>query len=182
MPLALTTFQGRDVRYQLRGHRAYRAHWRHTDPADHWRKAYAWMARQMARRGLPTLSHPPIWAWPRDRSFGGPPTIGTAYALLSEAELENGVWIIDLSVPTCRCLRSSYRIWNAIIDSFFDGIPVGEPPYGLMDAPLYRSPAPVEPDDHQFCLPYIHTSWVRGIRPMPYRTGMMYCADWNKRI
>ena len=179
MRISLTTFQGNTVRYQLGRERVYRARWHRSGPANPWNRAYRWMAKQMARRGLPTCGRPPIWAWPRERYYGGPPNFGTTYALLSEIELERGIWIIDLSVPSEFCVLSSYAVWNSVLDDFIAGKSIVDVPQGLFGIQSYRFPWPCEPDSFQFTLPHIDSRWIRAFRPLPYSPETV---DWNKRI
>src|SRR5262245_24402717 len=100
--MRLMTLQGRPALAAIFLHGVYRAPWR--DRHQGCRLSYRWMARQMARHGVPTHGKAPIWCWVRDGKFGGPPNYGTARMLLSDAEIEAGIfWLIELDVPDCHC-------------------------------------------------------------------------------
>ena len=179
MRTELVTFQGKHVRQRLANQRVYRADWHRGGLSNPWNRAYAWMSAQMRRRGIPTGRRPPIWAWPKSREFGGPPTYGTASALLSPIEIEAGVWVIELSAPSQFCLRSCYRLWNDVLDEFIDGNLPGDVSPQLFERPAYRHPAPVEADDVQFCLPFIARNWIHTIRPLPSRLNSV---DWDRVV
>ena len=161
---SLTTLQGKLARLWLANQNIYRAGWRRHSAANPWNQSYAWMCRQMMRRGMDIGRHAPIWAWPDSRECGGPTTYGAAYALLGEPEIEAGIWVMRLRVPSEYCLRSCYRIWNSVLDDFLLGGSVEDVPTYLFDRPLYRHVNPLEADDIQFCLPFIHRNWVRSTR------------------
>jgi hypothetical protein len=168
----LMTLQGRSVLAAIYRYGVYRAPW--PPKPDDWRLSYQWMARQMARRGVPTHGKAPVWCWARDAKFGGPPNHGTARMLLSDIAIEAGIWVIDLDVPDRFCVRSHYGRWNLIMDHFYDH---GTPPpsdLGIFDVPRSRAPRfrwqrerIDEPD--QVCVPLIAHGWVVRVLPLPFR-------------
>lgn len=179
MSVELMTFQDNYTRLWLANQRIYRAGWRRGGEANPWNHAYRWMSREMSRRGLQTYGHAPVWAWPMSPLLGGPPTFTTADALLGEPEFRAGTWVMELCVPDHMCLRSCYRWWNGVIDDFLVGHTSGGRRYQLYDPPLYRVASPMQPDDLQFCLPFIDRRWVRTMRPLPQRPML---DDWDAAV
>ncbi len=179
MRIELVTFQSSHARLWLANQQIYRAGWQRGGCLNPWNRAYAWMNDQMCRRGIPTGRRPPIWAWPKARAFGGPPTYETADALLSEAEREAGIWTMELSVPSCFCLRSCYKLRNDVLDEFIDGSSTCTVPPQLFERPAYRHPMPMEPDDTQYCLPFIDRKWIRRVRPLPRLSDS---ANWDRVV
>ncbi|WP_432096558.1 DUF3841 domain-containing protein [Streptomyces sp. bgisy100] len=133
--------------------------WQRVSPT--WRSAYELMVGEMRQRGIDCAGRPPMWAWAGPDTRDERVTV-TVELLLSLHEWEQGVVVLDLDVPDELVLLSSYSGWNDLLEAVLTG--AASP---VMDWS-------VGPDDlHdpvqcgvQACLPFIHPSWVRGIRPI----------------
>ncbi|MFY0614628.1 MAG: hypothetical protein JXQ99_24065 [Hyphomicrobiaceae bacterium] len=179
MQTELVTFQSNYPRSWLANQRIYRSGWRNGGQADPWNRAYRWMSCAMARRGIPTHGYSPVWTWSKSSALGGPPTFATADALLSGSERSAGVWIYELSVPAHLVLPSCYLLWNQVLDEFLDGGEPAKSPNQLFDPAIYRYQTAPQPDDVQFCIPFIDRSWVRDVRPLPMRPKL---NDWDAAV
>ncbi|MFG2142073.1 DUF3841 domain-containing protein [Streptomyces sp. NPDC048650] len=122
---------------------------------------YQVMVAEMLRRGIDCEGRPPVWAWaePDTRDIR---VLETARLLLSDNDFDRGAVVLDLDVPDEYVLRSSYASWNEVHFGFLSG---ERPPA------MNWSIAPDEESDPdacriQACLPMVHRSWVRGIRPI----------------
>lgn len=126
-----------------------------------WRPAYRVMAAEMGRRGIDCAGRPPVWAWPEPDTQDSRVAV-TARLLLSDLQFAAGVVVLDLEVPDVHVLRSSYSAWNLLLCGFLDGEP--SPAMDWAIAPEEEN----DPDQVsvQACLPLLHRSWVRGIRPI----------------
>src|SRR5688572_2434194 len=82
----------------LRHNASYQASWDWT-PCN-WRKAYWWMAKCLRERKSLAIGDAPVWCWHScNGHVGGPPTVWTARALLSDYWYDQGVDMLTLSVP-----------------------------------------------------------------------------------
>lgn len=150
-PTAVTQLIRAQVRFTVAWHRAPR----------NWEPAYRWMARQMVRVGIPVGPNAPIWCWQRCAPRGGPPTLGTARALLSDSKLENPFSVLELEVPEEFVLLSSYIDWNEALDFTID---TGSEPPDTHESMF--DPVTDPDDDTQACIPFILESWIVASRPL----------------
>jgi hypothetical protein len=152
-------------------------------PADpRWRRAYEWMAAEMAHRGIvdgtgagpagarrPAL---PVWAW---RSCGRPghgPDAGTVRALLSDAEMEREPVVIEFGAPAGLVLLSVYAAWNEVLDGFIGGAagpPEARLVWTLFDVGAARLDGGGDADHIQACVPRVERGWVRGVERISAR-------------
>lgn len=168
--MRLWSFQSnRATKKVLRG-QVYYAEW--TYVYEKWRPAFAWMAREMERRGLPMGGNAPIWAWHSCGKHGAPPTLLTARALLSDREMEQGIEVLELEVPPNACLLSSYKRWNEFLDSFIDKRKL---PNRASYLDMFDISAVQKGDDVQAALPRIERQWV--VKTWPLKLGPDHCND-----
>ncbi|MFE9775839.1 hypothetical protein ACFYOV_30110, partial [Streptomyces sp. NPDC005931] len=78
------------------------------------------MTDEMRRGGIDCEGRPPVWAWVGADS-GEERVLATARMLLSDAELQSGVLVLDLEVPGDLVLQSSYSHWCEFLDGTVSG-------------------------------------------------------------
>lgn len=157
--MRLWTFQSSAVALAVTKDQPYRASWKFAGSSRN-KKDYEWMATQMRDRGIPIDDNPPIWAWHSCEKPGGPPTMVTARNLLSDAELESGVYVIELEAPNGLALLSSYSKW---CDYYMESDTI--PDLSMFDGTFE------EGDDLQACLPFIMREWVLKVRQLNLASG-----------
>jgi hypothetical protein len=157
------SFQRESTAAEMQSRPRFHASWEYVE--SRWQPAYRWMVRAMEERGVSTGGHPPIWACQACSPDGGPPTLETARSLLSDAELEHGVIVVELEVPASSLVLSSYGDWNAALDHTID--------HGTEPPDAFRSMFDVSRrrrnDDIQACLPYVEKDWIVATRPLDLR-------------
>lgn len=79
--------------------------WKYVEPS--WRPAYRVMTDEMLRRGIDCEGRPPVWAW-MGADSGEENVLMTARMLLSDADFDSGVGVVDVEVPDELVLRTSY--------------------------------------------------------------------------
>ncbi|HZW07858.1 MAG TPA: DUF3841 domain-containing protein, partial [Phycisphaerales bacterium] len=120
-PVQLWSFQSRAVLDALAAEEVVHA----RPPGAHWAPAYRWMAEQMAATSPRLACTFPVWAWHSCGGWQQPPDGARMRSLLSEAELEAGVVLLELSVPRTLVFLTAYGPWNAILNRFMDARAAG---------------------------------------------------------
>ncbi|NUO02366.1 MAG: DUF3841 domain-containing protein [Saprospiraceae bacterium] len=160
--MLLYTFQSNVAAEMLKTKGILTGNWDFA-PNGFWQFSYAWMCRQMEKRGINCGNTPPIWAFHSCKEWARPPCFLTARALLSDMELESGISTLVFDAPDDLVLLSSYRIWGRFwseLDAATGAIP--KKPWGRMFNLKYFK----EGDDLQACLPYLLLEWVKEVRPL----------------
>jgi hypothetical protein len=163
-----------------------RADWTRVAPHD--RSAFELMVHEMEGRGILLAGHAPIWAWHSCHPSGGRPTPSSASSLLSLAQLEQGIFVMELDVPEHRVLLSSYFGWNQVLDHYMDG--AAWPPQWF--GSIFLTQPRAVGDDIQACLPFLDPRWVRRIRRLKLfglKTGRprfrqavrQFGGDWERK-
>jgi len=120
------------------------------------------MGARLAEAIKYNCTHAPIWCWQScNGEHGASPTVGTAKALLSEFQLDQGMISVEMDVPGGFVLLSSYYAWSRFLDRVIvrRRVPVGDRIAGWMfQQPLLKHPT----DDIQAVIPYIDSTWVIG--------------------
>lgn len=128
----------------------------------------------MLRRGIDCEGRPPVWAW-RGADSGEENVLMTARMLLSDADFDSGVGVVDMEAPDDLVLRSSYFQWNELLSRVLSG---------------EQSPAmdwSIDPEEEdtteefqvQACLPLLRGSWARGSRPID---PLWRLDDWDRVV
>ena len=158
----LWTFQPERVVLRIESGKRFLPSWDSTQ--ENWRSAYEWMASRMHEKVGFSTDAPPVWCWHSCGELGKGPTVGTARALLSDREIEQTLYTLELRVPSDLVLLSSYSDWNELLDHVVDGERV-------MDEDRWAEMFSVPPlkhddDDIQAAIPYIEPDWVTSVRPL----------------
>ena len=121
------------------------------------------MAKCLQDRTREVSNAAPVWCWHScNGQRGGPPTVWTARALLSDYDFEQGVVMLTLSVPEELTLASSYWLWNGFLDYVIvhRALPRSRRwRRRMFYAPLFKH----NTDDVQAVIPFIRTEWIEKI-------------------
>ncbi|MCG8352287.1 MAG: DUF3841 domain-containing protein [Chloroflexales bacterium] len=161
--IRLWTFQHYSVVEMLHRNGDYVPIWE-TTPTDY-RPAYRWMAARLHEVIGLASDTPPVWCWHSCEQLLAPPTVGTAAALLSEYEIEQGMVTFELDVPADMALLSSYHEWNNFLDACLErnAVPVETDKWRNM---FHVPPLLHEADDIQAVLPRIDSKWLNAVWPL----------------
>ncbi len=152
----LWTFQSPAATELIQSSTRYHASW---EFATSWEPAYRWMGNELKRLKGWDTQYPPVWTWYKCNHQRRAPGKGVARALLSELQIEQGVYLIKLDVPKEWMLLSSYRIWNEALDHCIDHGSIPENPFRKMFSPEEIA----KDDDTQTCLPFIEREWIKRV-------------------
>lgn len=164
--MRLWTFQHADIVPGLLAGTRHHARW--PDPRDNFLPSYRWMADQL-RIVVPELgAGAPVWCWHScDGVRGKMPTVGTAQSLFGafDEELRHPTSVLELDVPDCYVLLSSYHVWNRFLDCAIEKKRL--PKYRhrrrhLFNKFLVRHKF----DDIQAVIPWIDPSWVVRVQEL----------------
>lgn len=152
----LWTFQSPAATELIRNSPRYYASWGFSGG---WDNRYRWMCDELKRLKNWDMQYPPVWAW--HKTFGKCSCPGKLVAelLLSELQIEQGVYRIKLSVPDDFVVLSAYGMWNDALDHFTDHGSIPADPFHKM-----FSTEEINKDvDTQACLPFIERDWVKRV-------------------
>lgn len=117
------------------------------------------MSNELTRLKGWDAQHPPIWAWHKNFGKRSSPGKLVARLLLSDCEIERGVYRIKLTVPPEWAVVSSYGIWNDALCHCTDHGSIPENPFREMFFPEVIA----KDDDTQACLPFIEREWIKRV-------------------
>ena len=114
------------------------------------------MCRQMRERGIAIGENPPVWAWAQPEEY----VPQLARELFSGHDWEQGIVVLHVAVPKTEVLLSSYHEWNNVLDAFLETGTL------IKNERLFAVDDVDEDDSVQAALPYIHASWIIGVRQL----------------
>lgn len=128
----------------------YTAQWAPIDPL--WRVPYEYMCYEMNQRGVTTGGYPPIWAWvePTERI----PQL--AIELLSDQQYREGVYALELKVPTPIVVHSSYTHWNNLLSHYLETGQI------IPEDELFTHTRVDQDDAIQATIPYVIQDWIQS--------------------
>jgi hypothetical protein len=164
--MRLWTLQAPEVVAALRSNGRYLAEWDRV--IVNWRPAFRAMVAEMQRRGIVSVSAPPVWCWP-DSAPRRNRIRQTANSLLGDDQWAHGTCLLKLDVPDSLTLTTSYSRWNDYLatttDFLRDNGPIDSPAIAPAAAPVqWGSELDHEWDRPQVAIPELRREWVLTAR------------------
>ena len=169
--IKLWTFQHKDCQGILEDTGQLTAEWTRIGVNEH--PSFEWMVAKMHERGMDCEGRPPIWAFLIDHGLDYP-SVGSASALLSDFQIEEGPVVIEFHAPTEFVLLSDYGPWC----EYCFGYPELETNLEAMFQIDEHAPVD-EGTSIQACLPLIKKSWVQRIQILDIDSRD---EDWNRPV
>ena len=127
------------------------------------------MADEMARQGIGSCGHPPIWLWHSCDGWRRPPGPATIEMYVCDAERQGIVLTVD--VPDGLALLSAYGPWNEVLDAADGGSSSASKRAEALRDRLFDISG-LEGRrwrdgrrDVQACVPYLDREWLVEVRP-----------------
>jgi hypothetical protein len=125
------------------------------------RLAFEWMLLRLPASSKNGIDSPPLWAWYKF-SADENPSCEAGKLLLSDAEIESGVVLLEFEAPRDLVVLSCYEMWNAFLDMIMES---GQLPLQTQCwEQMFASRVVMRSESVQGVLPYFEREWLRNVR------------------